>query len=65
MEPDVSPAQGIDFLDFLGEPRRIAYAASFGVEQVPGFLRSRYRAWLRDIPHLSVRESTGRRIVAD
>ena len=63
--PTYRRAQGIDFLDFLSEPRRIAYAASFGVEQVPGFLRSRYRAWLRDIPHLSVRESTGRRIVAD
>ena len=63
--PTYRRAQGIDFLDFLSEPRRIAYAASFGVEQVPGFLRSQYRAWLRDIPHLSVRESTGRRIVAD
>ena len=63
--PTYRRAQGIDFLDFVGESHRIAYAASFGVEQVPGFLRSRYRAWLQGIPHLSVRESAGRRIVAD
>ena len=63
--PTYRRAQGIDFLDFVDEPRRIAYAASFGVEQVPGFLRDRYRTWLRGIPHLSVRESAGRRIVAE
>lgn len=61
--PTYRRAQGIDFLDFVDESRRVAYAASFGVEQVPGFLQSRYRAWLRGIPHLSVRESAGRRIV--
>jgi hypothetical protein len=63
--PTYRRAQAVDFLDFLSESRRIAYAASFGVEGVPGFLRTRYRAWLQGIPHLSVRESTGRRIVFD
>jgi len=63
--PTYRRAQGIDFLDFVDAPRRIAYAASFGVEHVPGYLRSRYRAWLEGIPHLSVRESAGRRIVAE
>ena len=63
--PTYRRAQGVDFLDFVGESHRIAYAASFGVQQVPGFLRSRYRAWLQGIPHLSVRESDGRRLVAD
>lgn len=62
--PTYRRAQGIDFLDFLGESHRIAYAASFGIQEVPGFLRSRYRAWLQGIPHLSVRESDGRRLVA-
>jgi hypothetical protein len=63
--PTYRRAQGLDFLDFVSESRRIAYAASFGIEHVPGFLRSRYRSWLGGIPHLSVRESGGRRIVAD
>ena len=38
--PTYRRAQGIDFLDFVGESHRIAYAASFGVQEVPGFLRS-------------------------
>ncbi len=63
--PTYRRAQGIDFIDFMEEPRRIAYAASFGVERVPRFLRPRYKTWLWGIPHLSVRESTGRRIVAE
>lgn len=63
--PTYRRAQGIDFLDFVGESHRIAYAASFGVEHVPGFLRSRYRTWLQGIPNMSVRESDGRRIVAE
>ena len=63
--PTYRRAQGIDFLDFLSEPRRIAYARELRRRAGAGFLRSRYRAWLRGIPHLSVRESTGRRIVAD
>jgi hypothetical protein len=63
--PTYRRAQGIDFLDFVGESHRIAFAASFGVEQVPEFLRDRYRTWLLGIPHLSVRESVGRRIVAE
>ncbi|MBM7502744.1 polysaccharide pyruvyl transferase family protein [Agromyces aurantiacus] len=58
-------AQGIDFLDFVPAERRIAYAPSFGVQRIPGFLRSRYRDWLAGIPHLSVRETGGRRIVAE
>lgn len=63
--PTYRRAQSIDFLQFLGEGRRIAYAPSFGPQQVPGFLRSRYRRWLKDIPHLSARESFGRRIIAE
>lgn len=58
-------AQGIDFLDFIGESHRVAYAPSFGPNGVPRFLHSRYREWLDRIPHLSVRDSSGREIIAD
>lgn len=63
--PTYRRAQGIDFLDFLEPSRRVAYAASFGVERVPRYLRVRYRAWLEAIPSLSVRESRARGIVAE
>jgi len=58
-------AQGLDFLDFVDASQRTSYAASFGVHEVPRFLRSRYANWLSGIEHLSVREDDAARIVAD
>ncbi len=58
-------AQEIDFLTFAEPGRRIAYAASFGVHDVPTFLRSSYRRWLDGIDHLSVREQRGSELVAE
>lgn len=58
-------AQGIDFLTFVPESRRISYAASFGVADIPRFLRQQYTDWLNGIPSLSVREERGARIVTD
>ncbi|WP_248146083.1 polysaccharide pyruvyl transferase family protein [Microbacterium aoyamense] len=58
-------AQEIDFLTFLPQDRRIAYAASFGVHDIPEFLRARYAAWLDGIPHIGVREQRGAEIVRE
>jgi len=58
-------AQEIDFLTFAPTNRRIAYAASFGVANIPQFLRTRYMDWLNGIPHLSVREERGAQIVGE
>ncbi len=61
--PTYRRAQGFDFLDFAERDRRLAYAASFGVDSVPRFLRTRYAEWLAEIPHLSVREQAAAAIV--
>jgi len=53
------------FLSFVPPERRIAYAASFGIPQVPGYLVPRYRSGLRGIHHLSVREHRAAKIVRD
>ena len=63
--PTYRRAQGLDFLDFAEPRKRVAYAASFGVQAVPRFLRRRYAEWLRQIPHLSVREKAAAGIVRD
>ena len=63
--PTYRRAQGLDFLEFVEPAHRLSYAASFGVEAIPKFLRSRYEAWLRQIPQLSVREAAAAAIVAD
>ena len=44
------------FLSFAKPEQRVAYAASIGIPEVPGYLRSRYRNGLRQIEMLSVRE---------
>ncbi len=42
---------------------RIAYAASFGVPEIPAFQTEKTKAYLERIPYLSVREESGQRIV--
>jgi len=61
--PGFRNVNGIDFLTFAKPLQRIAYSASFGIPQVPGYLRSVYRRRLRGIPSISVRESSGASIV--
>ncbi len=63
--PGFRQANEIDFLTFVPCDRRVAYAASFGVREIPEFLRSRYSHWLSEIPHISVREHSGADIVKD
>jgi len=52
------------FLTFVppGVPR-IAYAPSFGVNDINKSLHSQYIQWLNDITHLSVRETQGAEII--
>ena len=63
--PGFRHANEIDFLTFVPPEQRVAYAASFGVPEVPTFLRSRYATWLAGIPHISVREDRAVDIVHD
>lgn len=58
-------AQGFDFLTFANSEQRVAYAASFGVPEVPSYLASRYRMWIEGIPHVSVREGQGAQIIRE
>lgn len=51
------------FLDFAPAEKRVAYAASFGIPEVPRYLVSRYRRGIAGIPHLSVREQQGATVV--
>lgn len=54
------------FLTFVTEhKKRIAYAPSFGISEIPKETWPLYREWLLGISHLSVRESKGSQIIAD
>lgn len=55
----------VGFLQFAPTEKRIALSPSFGVGEIPGYLRESYARWIRDIPYLSVRENRGREIIQD
>lgn len=51
------------FLTFAPSHKRIAYAASFGVKELPKEHIEAYKKYISDIPHLSVREQAGADII--
>lgn len=55
----------IDFLQFAPEHQRIAIAPSFGTSSIPQSRREIFTQWLSSIPHLSVREDAGAKIIKD
>lgn len=55
---------GVSFLQFAPMEKRIAYAPSFGVAEIPQTLAAQYAAWLSSFAALSVREEQGARLIA-
>lgn len=53
----------LDFLTFTPSNKRIAYAASFGVDVVPDNKVELYKTWLSDFNKISVREYEGAKII--
>lgn len=51
------------FLSFTRYDKRIAYAPSFGVDQLPINSRQQFAYWLNGIPYLSVREEAGAHLI--
>lgn len=51
------------FLTFAPKEKRISYAASFGVSEIPKEHKVNYTKWLEDMNHISVREDDGAKIV--
>ena len=53
----------VDFLSFAPPYKRIAYAPSFGISEIPQEYEKTYREWLSDIGYISVRETSGASII--
>ncbi len=53
------------FLLFAPREKRIAYAASFGISEIPGKWKERFAQWLTDMKAISVREQRGAEIVKE
>lgn len=61
--PYYSGYKGYYFLDFADENKRLSYAASFGVSEIPENNINEYKSWLSQMKSISVREHDGKNIV--
>lgn len=55
----------VEFLQFAPQQKRIALAPSFGVSAIPESRANEYSQWISEIPHLSVREEAGAKIIRE
>ncbi|MDD3431325.1 MAG: polysaccharide pyruvyl transferase family protein [Bacteroidales bacterium] len=63
--PHIRFGSSLDFLSFVPAPKRLAYAPSFGVAEIPDRYRQRYSQYLSEMATLSVREERGAEIIRD
>lgn len=63
--PNYRKGSSIEFLTFAPREKRIAYAPSFGISEIPDKYIKNYRLWLSEMSHLSVREEMGARIIKE
>lgn len=63
--PTFKRFSNLDFLTFAPKEKRIAYAASFGIDSIPLEYEARFKEWIGGMNHLSVREEAGARIIRE
>lgn len=61
--PIFRKGSSIDFLTFAPIDKRIAYAPSFGIADIPTEYVEKYKIWLTEMASLSVREEAGAKII--
>lgn len=61
--PNFRGGSSFDFLTFAAKEKRVAFAASFGIDNIPKKYKNNYKFWLSDFAHISVREDFGADIV--
>lgn len=63
--PTFRYGSSVDFLAFAPQNKRIAYAPSFGISEIPSSYKENYKIWLSEVASLSVREEAGAKIIKD
>lgn len=63
--PNFTKASPIYFLRFVERSKRITYAPSFSVPNIPDEYLDSYKQWLCDFKKLSVREADGARLIKE
>ncbi|WP_432354369.1 polysaccharide pyruvyl transferase family protein [Sporosarcina sp. A2] len=63
--PNFERFSGVDFLSFAPKYKRIAYAPSFGISELPTENKKLYKEWLSEMSSVSVREQAGAKIIKE
>ena len=63
--PNYINNSSVEFLTFAPPKKRISYAPSFGVSEIPEEYIEKYSTWLSEMAYLSVREETGAEIIEE
>lgn len=61
--PNIRYGSPVDFLTFAPQNKRVALAPSFGVSDIPEKYAERYKSWILEMSHLSVREQAGANLI--
>lgn len=61
--PQMSRGSSVYFLQFAEKSKRISYSASFGVSELEKEVEQDYKKWVNFIPHISVREEDGAKLI--
>lgn len=61
--PNIPAVSELSFLTFAPREKRLTYAPSFGVSEIPTKYEEDYKKWLMEIDKLSVREEAGAKII--
>lgn len=61
--PHYSKLNSFYFMNFVPRHKRVTYAASFGVSEIPDNLYENYQKHIAEIERLSVREESGQKLI--
>lgn len=63
--PTYPETSEIKFLTFVPKSKKLTFAPSFGISQLPSFTKEPYAEWLSEFPCISVREERGAEIIKE
>lgn len=55
----------VKFLTFAQNSQKLTFAPSFGISELPEYVKAPYAKWLKEIPYIAVREVEGARLVKE
>lgn len=63
--PTYPETSEVKFLTFAQREKRLTFAPSFGISELPEYTKESYAQWLSQFPYISVREQKGAEIIKE